>query len=180
MPAPGWHTPSGLGRTRAAQRLPAAVHTSAPTRIFRCTHQETAASTAGARPAPPAQLSRTQTRAHTGQGCTSSALLPGRAHTWKHLCKHTGMHAHTHLCETAPMCKSKPGHLCLPSAPPAPCPLHANPPGVELCHGNPQPTPQGPQSCVTGHAEPGVWGTAPPSTDSNTPLCPIPCQPWYP
>lgn len=73
-----------------------------------------------------------------------------------HQCKYSGMHAHTHLGETTPMCKSKPGQLQLPSAPPAPCPLHANAPGEELCHGNPQPRSQGPQSRATGHAEPGV------------------------
>lgn len=156
------------------------MHTSAHTHTFtRCTHTRKQSSE-NSRGTASTTHSAQQQNTHT---CTQDrdapalSCLPGRARTLEHLCKYTGMHVHTHLCAITPMCKCKPGHLRLPSAPPAPCPLHANPPGAELCHGNPQPRSQGPQSRATGHAEPGVWGTAPPSTDSNTPLCLIPCQP---
>lgn len=111
-----------------------------------------AASTAGH-----GQHCSAQQNTHTGTRRTGMhQLCPACQGGHTHQCKYSGMHAHTHLGETTPMCKSKPGQLQLPSAPPAPCPLHANAPGEELCHGNPQPRSQGPQSRATGHAEPGV------------------------
>lgn len=157
------------------------MHTSAHTHTFTHTHEETEQQAVQGRGQHhPFSSTGEHTHVHTWDRDAPALLcLPGRAHTLKRLCKYTGMHAYMHLHETTPMCKSKPGDLCLPRAPPAPCPLHANPPGAELCHKIPSPGPKLPKA-VLWAMQSLVWGAAPPSIDSSMPH-PMPAwhSRWY-
>lgn len=115
------------------------------------------------------------THVHTWDRDAPALLdLPGRAHALKHLCKYVGRHAHTQLCETISVCKSKPGHSAVPLL----CPALSM--QILLVHNcateMPSSDPKAPKA-VPLAVQSLVWGTALPSTDSNMPLCLIPCQP---
>ena len=109
VPAPGWHTPSGLGRTRSLQAAPhgqpAAVHTSAHTHTFTpCPRTGTRGSECGGGTASATCLAqqehshtlarvythrRAHTRAHT------HTLTQGREYSSK-MCAHTHTHTQSH------------------------------------------------------------------------------------
>lgn len=116
---------------------------------------------------------------------------PGRVHTLMHShahrCTHiniymqmdTHTYIHTHLHTTTPICKCRHGHSCLSSAPPAPCPPHANPPCAKLHHANPQPGSPGPQRHANGHAGPRGWGDSTAQRRQQHPAAPCPLPAWH-